>query len=738
MKRRAVLQKGGRENRRQSRILLYMKMKRMKCFALLTAAVLLLSFAGCGGGAVTDYGTEADRKPAMGEASDVEWSFDAQTGFFQVRDSRNGKTWNSGMTDEYYGIPLDSDTQSANKLCLFSVTYADEENNILVSYSNDDTVLATYSQDGERVVADIEIDGTGLSFQVDFALTGNTLIATVPAASVREEDAYKLVTLEMLPYFGASVSSEDGYIFYPDGSGALYPFKNRNESDSSVAYKRQIYCDYFTAYEAFLRDEEAGIEAVMLPVFGVKQGEGALLGNVTKGSAETTLSLYPFGYVYEAARICPTFNFRFLYELEATSGGKMIVPTKERSEADFQVQYTFLSGEDANYSGMARTYRQFLLDNGLLNKSEKQISVSVDYLLSLKKPVLLWEESVAASTFEDGLKTLQKLSEQKSGSVFLNLMGWQDSGYAMYPSSFSAAGVCGGKSGLQKLIRGGKELGMTVQLQENFFLALNSRSGEYSRDDLASALDNSTYIDLDESNLLMDIRSAKSRFENAFLNKIADYDATAVSLDDAGHLLYANGANKNTLTRTQALLTLEQMLKTAAGELDTVTVSGANAYVLAYADALCDIPQSSSGSFLFDSDVPFLQMVLHGYIPYTPEIPGNFSDDFEKTLLTWAEYGYVPYFSVSEESAVVLKDCYSNGVLVQQFDAIEDTILTAMKTLEPISALSDVAIYSHEKAEDGLVTVTYTDGTRVLVNGTDKAIERDGQTVAAKSFLTVR
>lgn len=712
-----------------------MKTKLIKCFALLLSLASLLNLAGCGNKtAKFNYGTEHSKAPVKADNFGISWDFDTEAGSFTVTDSRNGKTWTGGLTDEYYGKTDLSDIQKSNKLCLFSVTYADEDNNIEVCYSNGDSVQVEYSRKGTVVTAEAAIEGTGLYFQVIFELTGNTLTVTVPADKVKEDGEYKLITIEILPFFGACVSGEDGYIFYPDGSGALYDFGNRNESDSQTAYKRQMYCDFFNNYEEFLRDEEAGIETVMLPIFGIKQGNGAILGNVTEGSAETTLSLYPFGYIYDAARVCPTFNFRFLYELQATSGGKLIVPVKKRSEANFQVQYTFLAGDDANYSGMARTYRQFLLENKLMEKSDVKISLYVDFLMSLKKPVLFWEQSVAASTFGGVSEALKELSKKNVNNAFINLLGWQSSGYAMYPSSVSAAGACGGNRELKKLIENSKKSGMTVQLQDNFFLALKKRSGQYGRDDLAAAYDNSTYIDLNEENLLLDFRSAKQRFEHEFITKASSYGAAAVSLDDAGHILYSNGSAKNPLSRTGAMLTLEKMLKTASERFNTVTVSGANAYALKYADILSDVTQSSSGSFLFDRDVTFVQMVLHGYIPFMPEIPGNFSDDYNETLLTWAEQGCVPYFSVSEKSGSQLKDCYSNGVLVQRFDEIEDMMLTAVTRLEKIIALNDVAVYSRETTKEGLSVVKYSDGTYVLVNKTDKEIDWNGHKTEAKSF----
>lgn len=222
-------------------------------------------------------------------------------------------------------------------------------------------------------------------------------------------------------------------------------------------YQKEVYGDYFYDYDKSIRDVESGVKKIMLPVFGIKQGEGAILAAITKGQASTSIKLSPSGYIYEAARISPIFNYRYSYEMETSNAGAFVIlQEKTRETSDFEVQYTFLAGEDANYSGMARVYRDFLLKNGLLNKSAYTSSVSMDYLLSLQKPMMLWSENVAASTFSGGVHILKDLQGRGIDNVKLNLLGWQKNGYNVYPSHFPVSRACGGSSGLAlAFLRGG-------------------------------------------------------------------------------------------------------------------------------------------------------------------------------------------------------------------------------------------------------------------------------------------
>ncbi len=721
-------------------ILFSMKMKkitRLLCCAL--AAALLL--AGCQkqGGQENYNQKAADLSVPNSGANDLTFNFDTAAGQFTITDSRNGKVWSNGLTDEYYGQEIINQIHKRNKMSLYSVTYKDPTD-LLIAYRNTDAEMeTTYEQDGNRVTAHCSIVGAEISFDIVFELKANTLVVSIPADKIQEGEYNKLVTIELLPYLGASIDTEDGYILFPDGSGALYEFKE-TAAGNVFPYQVQVYGNYFYDYEEYLSGVESGIKTAMLPVFGIKQGNGAILGTITKGQADTSITLSPSGYIYKASRVSPTFNYRYAYSMETVNEDDEVIMYEEnRSTSDFEVQYTFLAGDMANYSGMAQTYREFLLDNGMLNQSDDTASVSLDFLLSLKKPLLLWSENVSASTFDGGLEILKTLQEKNISNVKLNLLGWQSNGYNIYPSHFPVSKASGGAGGLKNLLSGSKELNALVALNDNFFLAQDGQGGYSKRDDVASSVKNEAYTDEDEENFLLDFRSALEVFENQWVKKAKDNQVEAVNLDDIARLIYANGAKKNPLRRTQAEVVLSEMLETAKNNFSHVSVSGGNLYGLKYADFLYDIPESSSKDFLFDRDVPFFQMVVHGYIPYVSEIPGNFSDNYTQTVLKWAEYGFVPYYSISESSASILKDCYSKGVFVSKFEDIQSRIEdTVTEFNEKLGVVQKAAITSHNVLDSGLTEVVYDNGATVLVNYSSNPIPYHDITVEAESFTVVQ
>ena len=61
---------------------------------------------------------------------------------------------------------------------------------------------------------------------VRYALNGERFDASILTDGILEYGTNKIKSIEFLPYFGAGGMNEDGYLFVPDGSGALIYFNN--------------------------------------------------------------------------------------------------------------------------------------------------------------------------------------------------------------------------------------------------------------------------------------------------------------------------------------------------------------------------------------------------------------------------------------------------------------------------------------------------------------------------------
>ena len=118
-----------------------------------------------------------------------------------------------------------------------------------------------------------------------------------------------------------------------------------------------------------------------------------------------------------------------------------------------------------------------------------------------------------------------------------------------------------------------------------------------------------------------------------------------------------------------------QMLEKLSEKYD-VMVNGGNAYVLPYADHILDIPTESSNYLRASESVPFVSMVLHGYVNYTGSAL-NMQGDVQYSLLKAIENGANLYFVLSNQNTNALKESdtynkyYSVGYDIWKDDMIK-------------------------------------------------------------------
>ena len=80
---------------------------------------------------------------------------------------------------------------------------------------------------------------------IEYTLDGDNLVVRVPASEIRypkdvlnaegQKVTYPLVSIDVLPYLGAADNTADGYMFVPDGSGALIRLNNNKTGLNAYA-----------------------------------------------------------------------------------------------------------------------------------------------------------------------------------------------------------------------------------------------------------------------------------------------------------------------------------------------------------------------------------------------------------------------------------------------------------------------------------------------------------------------
>jgi hypothetical protein len=165
-------------------------------------------------------------------------------------------------------------------------------------------------------------------------------------------------------------------------------------------------------------------------------------------------------------------------------------------------------------------------------------------------------------------------------------------------------------------------------------------------------------------------------------------------------------------------------------------VDGGNAYSLKYADHILSLPLESSMNINTSQSVPFMGMVLHGYVEFAGT-PINLDGDFDYSVLRAMENGANLYFVVSKENVQELKSFpeFSKYYAISYDNWVDDIEKTYEKFNAAMKKVKYSLIDEHEYIGTRLVRVKYDNGTEFILNyNTHEVTTDDGTTVEAMSF----
>lgn len=674
----------------------------------------------------------------VGETPALKLYYSDEDQFIMVVDKNNNFVWSSPPVIG----EVDSDSYTERQLkdmrALFNFSYSNIEQNkgqVISTNSAIEKAEVTYKDRENGIILNYEFTNLGISLAVEIYLEGDYLVFRIPEETIVESGKWVLVSVEPLPYFGASMPGQEGYIFYPDGSGALF-YLNKKPKDTSK------YTFYVYGTDKLDLREFRQKNYVMLPVFGIKRDDNAFLAIMTEGEYDAVINLYPANNIVYLNRISAEFIYRRLFRDPRIEDKILYKLEKNMVRSDRELRYMFLSGSDANYSGMANAYRNYLLNNGEINRvisPGDKIPLSVDFFMGIMEERILFDKYVAATKFDEAKSILEKMVGEGVEEIDVNLIGWQKGGYEQ--ENFLKPTVerhLGGNKGLYELSNYVKQEGLKLYLQCNFAEITDKSKGFTPRKDIVYQANGMVVTNVNKSRYLFNAAAAWEKFTTRYLSRIEDYNIDGLNFEFFGYQLYHDYNDNSPLSRQQTAEYWGKMLNETRKELGYVSVRGGNAYVLKYASRLFDIPMEDNGYFVTDESVPFYQMIVHGLIPYTSPQPANLFYDFESQKLKWVEYGYMPYFELTYQKPNVLKNTAYNRLFSSYYEDWLDTAVELYKEFnERLGDVWSKKMVEHQKLKEDVYVVTYEDGSKVYVNYRTTSVQVGDNTVGPMDYLVV-
>ncbi len=649
-----------------------------------------------GGTSVRTLSTRASEKIAGSETSEL-W-FDKKTGAVTFYDRTGGHNWNSlpsfdnktaatlyvKVFDGENFVILDSQRNCADKN---GIKYEKTASGVKVTY--------TFTDGTVKVVLPVSftLDGAYFEFYTD-----------ISEAVVSENT--EIISLSVLPFMGAVKYTEGEYdmsvfsdwFLVPDGPGALIYTAAEDENISSYTFS--VY-----GKEYYGKNTSTSLGA-----FGIRQKDSALGVAVTKGEENALIRVLRSNADTEKAnRIYPEFI------ITPTDGDTGKVRFGEKYDGEIRVKYEALSGDGADYIGVATSVRQALTDEGFLSDSVN----SSEYPLFVSVPVSVPSDGKdAVTTFPQAENLLTLLKGKGVNDIKLSLDG-------MLTKADNISSSAGGEKEFSSLLSYASSQQLGVFAGVRMFSSESLFGSEGIDGKRNSYFYNNPlypYVGKERSDMTYFSREEIEKEAKDVLNTFRDYSC-GVSVSDSGNVFgdYSAGVTYSEMTDT-----VKNALS-GVGVNKPLMLSSADMNKVRYSDYIRNVPlytvHEQSGSYLA---VPFIPAVLHSSVIYAGE-PANFYPYPILSLLKSVEYGAVPHFMW----------CFDQNSDKYYENTLNEGAEFYLRAEKELSSLSACKITGHYQYSDGVFCTEYEGGTKVYVNYNNFSVIIGNVAVMPYNFLRI-
>ncbi|KFZ26690.1 MAG: hypothetical protein KQ78_01007 [Candidatus Izimaplasma bacterium HR2] len=571
-----------------------------------------------------------------------------------------------------------------------------------------------------------------ITMAVSFTIEG--IEVEILDEDIIEEGSYKLKSIQVYKDFG-SVKNDDvpGYVFIPDGIGALIDYK---EDDLGVPnYQKSIYGNPLGFNkESNLYNLVQDGSRLYAPVFGFVHGvdQQGVFANIVSGGEYGNINVYYPSKNRGYMTVFPEFIYRSTYNQPIDQLGNSITLLQDDpNTVNISIMYTFLENENANYVGMAITYRDYLLSLGASYQNvlnSENIPLHLSFLASENKAGMIFTNHIQLTTIEDIINIIDTLKIELSDNIILSINGFTDDGASWEGPLYKK---------MDKSFGSSAELGQLNEMVESLYLIsnhimVNSTNGRYNRfTELAKKINDQIYIYQNitsEMYLLEYDVVLDNTFESLDELNHLDYDGLALSY--LGSTLYGDFSNDKYINDQINIFT------DLLDELDKeIALYDSNAYFFPYIDSYFDFPLYSSQFLTFDDTVPFFAIALSNVVDlYSPY--ANFFPQERDVLLRMIDFHVYPSFVLTEESSKKLKDTNLESIYSSKYDSLKPAVYTYYEFVNnALKYTIDATIINREVIEEGVVRVTYSNDVWIIINYTDVILVFDQHTVEPKSYL---
>lgn len=587
-----------------------------------------------------------------------------------------------------------------------------------------------------------------LGFEVEVKLYDDgSITACIPESSIYENaDNKKIGNIYVFPLLGSSrLDEKEGYMFVPDGNGALIYLDDKDGRFDS-GYVQKVYGSDIGVGESYVLsllwgryETHNDAEMILAPVYGMVHtgDEMGYLAIIESGDEEASIYATPNGAYSDYNWITAAFRKCTTYIQPTSNSGGAVTKVTDRIKYDINVRYMFVDGADANYAGLAKRYRNYLIEKDELVKVEDTFKIRLDFLGMDVENWMLWKKDAPVTTV-DNIREIYRDLEQEGVTDILSIYkGWQEGGIFDLPvTSYDVAGSIGGARDLSKLMDECEAKNIDFYLFTDGVRA-NTETGNTTFDTVKK-MDKRLYTQNTYQNVyrefvywtpqktLENLKTLQKNFAKKGVNKLA--------LSEIGNTMFTYTMGDTMQTRLVSKYLYEQALQQTSASMDLMLEAPVQCY-WQYVKAIVDMPISDSDYIYTDQSVPFLSIALKGILPMYGDYV-NFEANEREYFLKLVETGIYPSFYLTYENPSELIYTNSSNVYTSQYSVYRDQILNYYDELRQINERTkNSMIVNHEITNTGVTIVTYDNGVKLYINYSAKEQKADNVTVPALSYV---
>ncbi len=584
--------------------------------------------------------------------------------------------------------------------------------------------------------------------RVQYRLTDTGFTASVNMKDASFYRDYPLTNIELLPNFDSFTAGETGYMVIPSGSGALV----RVDGESQVG-EQAVSLPVYGQNIALTSKLDTSPAVCTLPVFGQYKNGSGFLCVVEDGAQQAEFRVNKsasYSGIYPAFMTIDTG----IYQMATKTDTSLFA--SDLALDTLSVEYVLLTEttEQTAYSDMANLYRLRLENQGVLNAAVERDSPQL--LAEVINSIPYWKQAAGLvpvireypmTTFAQAGDMAAELSESLgTGNVTLLLNGWNKKGLnCQLPGSTKISSAAGGEKAYADLLDRLKQQNTGLYTNWEFTTAWTSRlNGYFPLSSSARALNNSIVnlfligspygTWMETSYQLVSSKQFETLWEKYRTQAV---QAGGISVSQLASTLYGDYGAGTTVTRQDTMKSIQNILQSMKDSGAAVMGTGGNLYTLPYLSYIDQLPATSSQNNLFDEDIPFVQMVLHGHIAYSGGAMNKESDP-DKALLQRIETGsdlrYTLTANPFDELYQNTFDELYNSNYAQNKERITEQYAVLRQAL---NGLADQAMVAHESLGEQVKVTTYADGTRIYVNYGSSDYRDGDNLVRAGSYLRI-